>query len=87
MGFDVLLVLKGMPSGQIWQVRRKMSPRLQRLYPGLITRPGLRMGAYTLGKAREKEEDAERKGETVCTSAFRTEQKRQSWPAAHADDK
>lgn len=45
------------------------------------------MGAYTLGKAREKEEDAERKGETVFTSAFRTEQKRQSWLAAHADDK
>lgn len=50
---------------------------------------GLRIGPYVLGKVQEKEEDRERKKETVCASAFvlESEKKRQSWPASHANDK
>lgn len=65
MGFDVLLVLKGMPSGQIWKVRKKnvslsaaVVPRLDNearpenrsLHPRKSTREG--------GRRREEGRDS-----------------------------
>lgn len=69
-----------------------MSARLQWSYPDLIARlvfTGLRIGPYIVRKAQEKEEDRERKKEfvQVCLYLRVRKKKRQSWKAAHANDK
>ncbi len=90
--FDVLLALNGMTSGQGWQVSNHVCLLVcTARTPDLITRlvfTGPRIGPYMLRKAQEKEEDQERKKETVCVtvSVFESEKKRRSWPPAHAND-